>query len=270
MVLRSEGDRLTRVVVCTPRHEYFHIDHFEEHNIAALADRERAQQQHDQLKSILASFGCEIVDAPELSGHPNSVFTRDTSLCTPNGYIKLRMGLHTRRGEGEWMSKILESVGESCAGEIEEPGTVEGGDIILAGSIAFIGLSPRTNSEGVKQLSHMLRDMNYQIRTFTIPDQFLHLGGAMSILGPETVLCYHAVFPRDFLNGFDTIEITDDGFFSVNVICLGENEVVADRENTVVIAELGERGFTIHEVNLSEFAKGMGGPSCLILPIERK
>jgi dimethylargininase len=174
-VLSNEGDRLTRVVVCSPREEYFLVSDLEEHNIAQLADRNLAVQQHDTLKSKIRKFGSELIDIPELANHPNSVFTRDTALCTPHGFIKLRLGLDTRRGEEEWMSCALESMGEPCVGEIRAPGTVEGGDVILAGSVAFVGRSIRTNDEGVTQLSSLLSAMDYEVRKICVPDPIFHL-----------------------------------------------------------------------------------------------
>jgi arginine deiminase len=54
------------------------------------------------------------------------------------------------------------------------------------------------------------------------------------------------------------------------VICLGENEVIANiAENAEAIRELEKEGITVHSIDLSEFRKGTGGPTCLILPIER-
>ena len=50
------------------------------------------------------------------------------------------------------MSQHLESLGMKSVGSITGNGTVEGGDVILIGSIAFIGLSGRTNQEGVNQI----------------------------------------------------------------------------------------------------------------------
>ena len=103
-MLRNEGDSLSRVVVCSPKHEYFHVSDPAAHNIGEIADPETAKRQHDRLKSALAAFGADVVDVPELTDHPNSVFVRDTALCTPEGYVKLRLGLDTRLGEGEWMT----------------------------------------------------------------------------------------------------------------------------------------------------------------------
>jgi len=269
-MLRSEGDRLSRVVVCTPKSEYFNVSNLRVHNITQLAKQDKATQQHNMLKSILRKFGCEIIDIPELPNHPNSVFTRDTSLCTPKGYIKLRMGLNTRIGEEDWMAQILESLGEPNVGSIEAPGTVEGGDVILAGSVAFVGHSQRTNEDGVEQISSLLKAMNYEVRSMTVPAPYLHLGGAMSMISPERVLCCREVFPEGFFKGFNKVEVSCNTFVSGNVICLGDNEVIADIANVEVIKELRRAKVIVHTIDLSEFVKGTGGPNCLIMPIERK
>ncbi|AZR74653.1 hypothetical protein BBF96_15500 [Anoxybacter fermentans] len=269
-MLRNEGDRLTRVVVCSPKIEYFRVDDLKLHNITELSDPAKAIEQHDKLKSTMSEFGCQVIDIPELSNHPNSVFTMDTALCTPQGYIKLRMGLKTREGEEEWMAQHLETLGEPYAGCIEPPGTVEGGDVILAGSVAFVGCSRRTNREGVRQISDLLKRMGYEVRVTTVPEPYLHIGGAMSMIGPERVLCCKGVFPDDFFNGFEKIEVSGDTFISGNVINLGENEVIADIRNKEAIEKLEQANFTIHALDLSEFVKGTGGPSCLIMPVERK
>ena len=111
-MLRNEGERLTRVVVSTPRDEYFGVNDREAHNFNETADPDRTRAQFGRLKSILVDSGVDVVDAPEMDRHPNSVFTRDVSLCTPRGFIKLRMGLESRRGEEDWMARILtESLG---------------------------------------------------------------------------------------------------------------------------------------------------------------
>ncbi|MCP2605048.1 arginine deiminase family protein [Candidatus Aminicenantes bacterium AH-873-B07] len=269
-MLRSEGERLRKVIVCTPEKEYFKVDNLRAHNIEEIADKEKAKTQHDELKRILRNFGSEIIDIPELQNHPNSIFTRDTAVCIPYGYIRLRMGLETRKGEEEWMSEILNSLGESLVGSIKDPGTVEGGDIILGGRVAFIGHSLRTNSQGVKQISEILKSMNYEIRAANLPKNYLHIGGAMTMIGPENILCCKNVFPEDFFKDFEITEIECPSSITSNVIYLGNQEVIADSSNYKAIEALERKGYKIHAIDLSEFVKGKGGPSCLILPIERK
>lgn len=269
-MLRNEGDKLSRVIVCSPSIEYFNYKNRVSHNITQSADKNKAIDQHNNLKSMLEKSGCEVIDVPELKSHPNSVFTRDACLCTPAGYIKLRMGLETRVGEEIWMSQILNSIQEPEYATIKEPGTVEGGDIILAGSVAFVGLSKRTNKDGVKQISRLLNALDYEVRTIPVPSPYLHIGGAMSLIGPKKVLCCKNIFPDNFFNGFNKIEVPFNTFVSGNVICVGNNEIIADISNMEVINKLKHNGIYVHTIDLSEFIKGTGGPSCLIMPVERK
>lgn len=269
-MLRNEGGKLTRVAVCTPGREYFSVTDLKSHNITEIPNAERTLEQFTILKSIIQKAGCEVVEAPELAGHPNSVFTRDVSVVTPRGYIKLRMGLDSRRGEEGWMGAVLDSLGEPCVGEIEAPGTVEGGDIILAGNIAFIGHSQRTNLAGINQLSEFLKNMDYEVRIHRMEFRYLHLGGTMSMIGTQRVLCCRGVFPESYFKGFDTVEVPPRGPSTGNVICLDENEVIANvAENAEAIRALEEKGVRVHSIDLSEFRKGTGGPTCLVLPIER-
>ena len=268
-MLRNEGERLKRVVVCTPKHEYSRASNLETHNIGELGDPNNAIQQHDKLKSKLREFGAEVIDIPELERHPNSVFTRDTALCTPKGYIKLRLGLETRQGEEKWMAKTLDVTGETCVGEIKAPGTVEGGDIILAGAVAFIGQSIRTNEEGIKQLSALLEMMQFEVRVIELPDTVLHLDKALMVLGTKQVLYCRELISKEKIEGFEGIGISCGGNTTANIICLGDNELIVNRSNSTVIELLEAEKYIIHSLDLGEFAKGMGGPNCLIMPVER-
>jgi N-dimethylarginine dimethylaminohydrolase len=59
-------------------------------------------------------------------------------------------------------------------------------------------------------------------------------------------------------------------FSAGKVVCLAEDEVVADssgRGDTIL--ELEKSGVKVQGMDLSEFRKGAGGPTCLILPVER-
>ena len=267
--IRSEGERLEAVVLCEPRHEYFCIDDRVRHNITAEAQPERAFAQHEALVHLLRSRGARVLLIDELPGHPNSVFTRDTSVVTPRGYIKLRMGIQSRDGEEDWAAAYLDALGVPRAGEICAPGTVEGGDVLLAGNVAFVGCSQRTNKEGQSQVACLLEGMGYEVRRTEVPAPFLHLGGAMTVVSPRQVLACFEHFSATFFEGFEVLETKGRSFISGNVIALGAGGVIAESSNVDGCRLLREAGFTVHECDLSEFVKGTGGPSCLILPISR-
>jgi dimethylargininase len=265
----NEGDRLRRVIVCAPRREYFRVEKPEAHNIGEAADPKRAAAQHRNLRTLLRRSGARVINLSELEGHPNSVFARDAGLVTPAGFIKLRMGLATRRGEEDWMAAALDSLGLPGAGKIEPPGTVEGGDVILAGEAAFVGLSERTNRSGVRQLSRLLAGMGLEVRALRLSSPHLHVGGAMSVVGPRAVVCCRRVFPPSYLAGFEVIEIPCPEASSANVIALGDGGVIVEKGCPGTARALSEAGFEVHLADLSEFVKGRGGPTCLIMPVDR-
>jgi len=268
-MVRNESERLKQVVVCTPRKEYVCTTKQKEHNIGELGDPELAIQQHNALKIKLQEFGAKVFDISELAGHPNSVFTRDTATYTPRGYIKLNLGLKTREGEEIWMADFLNAKGEFCVGEIKAPGTVEGGDVVLAGNVAFIGNSIRTNEEGIRQFSEIMIKMDYEIRVIKLPDTVLHLDKALMVLDEKRILFCKELISENDLVGFEGIGISCAENTTANIISLGDNEFIVNRTNDIVIDLLKSKGYTVHVLDLTEFAKGMGGPNCLIMPIER-
>ena len=269
-MLRSEGDRLRRVVVCSPQVEFEKGKNDPVHNIGGIEGAGVAARQHDTLKQRMRDFGVEVLDAPELPGHPNSVFTRDTATSTPQGYVRLRPGLASRTGEEAWTANRLDAVSEPCAGVISPPATVEGGDVVLAGKVAFVGLSVRTNQEGIRQLSEILEPLGYEVRVVTLPDDVLHLDKALMTLGGDRLLYCDDLIDPDTLNGFHGIAVTSGPNATANVIYLGDDEVIVNEQNSVVQEVLAREGYTVHALQLSEFARGMGGPNCLIMPIDRR
>ncbi len=268
-MVNNEGSRLIRVVVSTPGNAYFNPGNLAEHNLTQLADKDFTLAQHEGLKTTLQASGAEVIDLPELAGHPNSVFTRDTALVTPDGYIQLKMGLATRDGEETWMAALLDKQGVPCRGKIAAPGTVEGGDVILAGRVAFIGRTLRTNDDGIRQLSRLLEKMDFEIRVVPLPDTILHLDKAMMMTGPDSIIYCRELLAPELLEGFDSTVLSCHDSATANLICLGPAECIVDRANARVIEKLESAGTTLHVLDLSEFAKGTGGPNCLIMPVER-
>jgi len=269
-MLRSEADRLIRVIVSTPVQEYTKAENLKAHNILEPADQETAVKQHDLIKETMRSFGAQVIDVPELEGHPNSVFTRDTALCTPDGYVYLRPGIPTREKEADWMAAVLEDIGEPCVGRITAPGSVDGGDVILSKDVAFVGLSQRTNEEGIRQLSHILGEMAYEIRTVPLPPTVLHLDKVLMPVRPNQLLVSRNIVADRSSSGFDCIEIECSGHTMSNIICLGDGEVIIGASNEGAILKLEEEALKLHVLNMTEFSKGDAGPNCLIMPLERK
>ncbi len=270
ILLKDKGFSLKEVVMCSPVTEYFLVDDKLKHNITENADKKGAIAQHKKLVRLIEKSGVRVLLIKELPGHPNSVFAKDTAVSTPRGFIKLRMGIRSRIGEETWMRDYLRGKKVPEFASITKPGTAEGGDVVFAGQVAFVGISSRTNKHGALQMKDLLERNGFEVRTFKVPHPFLHLGGAMSFIGENTILCVEKIFPINFFAGFKTVVIPNNGFVSGNVITLNNKRLIVSDNNLIAIQKLKKAGFEIFKCCLSEFIKGTGGPSCLIMPTFRK
>jgi dimethylargininase len=268
-MLKNEGDRLIKAAVCSPRSEYFRVDNLRAHNLREVADHDLAKSQHAALTDLLAKRGVGVIDIGECPGHPNSVFTRDMAVGTPKGYVRASMGIPTRVGEENWMADALDRLGEPSAGAIQPPGTVEGGDVVLAGRVAFVGRTRRTNPEGIRQIKALFERMGIEVRVVQLPETYLHLDQTVGVLGPERLMVCSSLFNEELFRGFQTVLMPCQGH-NVNFICLGPDEIIAPASNLPLLEAAEKNGVLAHVLDLSEFAKGTGGPNCLIMPIERR
>jgi len=260
---------MNEVIVSSPLKEYGINSRLKTHNYSRVPDHALAIKQHSRLTNVLRQSGFSVSYISEMPNHPNSVFTRDPAVYTKEGYIQLRMGLPSRRGEEKWISSFLDSIGIPKIGNIRSPGTVEGGDIIISGETVFIGHSSRTNEDGIAQISDILRHSGYHIRVTRVPKPYLHLGGAMTVLAKDLILEVSDTFPDNFFQGFHVIQLLQGNFVSGNVISNGEGTLIAEKSNEETIDKLNKSGIHVHALNLSEFIKGTGGPSCLVLPVKQ-
>jgi dimethylargininase len=270
-LVRNEGDPLRAALVCPPAREYTRVEDTVRHNFVEVPDAAAAADQHAELRRVLARAGANVVEVPELAGHPNSVFVRDVALATPRGFVRLRMGLMAREGEELWLSEHLQELGFPEVGAIDAPGTLEGGDVFLLGDLALVGLSARANLDGAGQLARLLSPMGYHVRCTPIPPPALHLGSVLSPVGPRRVVSVEGALPGEFLHGVDVIRAPRERpDTTANVLCLRENVVLADAQGSPgTLDALREAGVTVHALDLSEFGKGSGGPTCLVLPLGR-
>ncbi len=92
----------------------------------------------------------------------------------------------------------------------------------------------------------------------------------MSMVAADSILYCQESFSQNNFKGFKLVKISCSKTVNGNVICLGNNQIIANEaENLPAIEALDREGFKVSRLDLSEFRKGAGGPSCLILPLER-
>jgi dimethylargininase len=193
---------------------------------------------------------------------PDSVFIEDTAVLTDKVAIVTRPFPESRIGETDAVSDVLQNL-FSHVEYIEEPGTLEGGDVLQIGNRFFIGISERTNKEGANQLIGILESFGY--RGFKVPlRQLLHLKTGVSYLGEDTILIGKELIQEKRFNPYKKIRVEGSESYAAN--CIRVNDyILVPKGYPNTFQTLTEAGFNLKEVDMSEFRKLDGGLSCLSL-----
>jgi dimethylargininase len=146
---------------------------------------------------------------------------------------------------------------------IIDPGTLDGGDVLQVGDHFYIGLTSRTNLEGAKQLSEILRGYGYSVSTVE-SREYLHLKSGVSYLGDKVLVVAGNLATNAEFGEFDKIVADSHEEYCANCIRINDYVLVpAGFERTK--AQIAAGGYELIELEMSEFRKVDGGLSCLSL-----
>lgn len=224
-----------------------------------------ARAQHERYCEELERCGLSLTRISSGSQFPDGTFVEDTAVLTPRGAILMRPGAESRRGE---VASVREALVELAPllGEIDAPGTVDGGDVCGVDHRFLIGISQRTNEEGARQLGEILRGAGYEavnvdVRGF--PD-LLHLKSGLSALDSGRLVAVPALAGRDELRGFKIVGVEEAEGYAANCVFIN-GKVLLARGYPHLEAALARLGHEVVTLEMSEFRKMDGGLSCLSL-----
>jgi dimethylargininase len=123
-------------------------------------DVARAIAQHKAYQDCLAGLGVRIVSLPAEPGLPDAVFVEDPAIVVDEVAIILNMGAPSRRPEAKSLANVLSRYRPIRF--LSEPATLDGGDVLRVDRSIFVGLSQRTNRDGIDQLSELLGSYDYR------------------------------------------------------------------------------------------------------------
>ena len=166
------------------------------------------------------------------------------------------------------MAAIRETIGSFFPDtlEIETPGTLDGGDICEAECHFFLGLSQRTNEEGVRQLAAHLTCQGYTSSVIDVRGMtsILHLKSGISYIGNNTMVVMEEMAGNELFRKYELVRVSTEESYAANCVRVNERVLVA-AGYTHLTAELADRGFNPLALEMSEFQKMDGGLSCLSL-----
>lgn len=213
----------------------------------------------------------------------DSIYCRDASIATDHGIIICNMGKSGRAQEPRAEKEAFEMYQMKILGEIKSPGTLEGGDVAwLDDKTLAVGLTYRTNEEGIKQLRNLLSPHGINIIAVPLPhykgpSDVFHLMSILSPVDKNLAVVYSPLMPIVFRNelinrGFELVEVPEEEFESMgcNVLATAPRKCLIVKGNPKTKEALVQAGCEVMEYEGNEISvKGGGGPTCLTRPILR-
>jgi dimethylargininase len=231
------------------------------HLARAPIDIALAARQHESYEAALWLAGCAVVRLCPEPDLPDSVFVEDTAVVFDELAVMMRPGAESRRGESESVASALGVYRRLVT--IEPPGTLDGGDVLVAGKVVHVGVGGRSNAEGLRQLARLLSPHGYDVRGVKVSG-CLHLKSAATLVSPSSVLVNPTwVNPRVF-DPLEPVPIDPGEPAAANAVLLGD-VIVYSPAYPRTLAALERRGWSVVPVDLGELAKAEGALTCCSL-----
>ncbi len=227
-------------------------------------DIARAQRQHHAYEALLEKLGARVISLPAEPGLPDSMFVEDAAVVLDEVALLMSPGTATRRGEVASIEKALAEF--RPLERIELPATIEGGDVLCIGERLFVGLSSRTNQEGVRCLAAVLAPYGYEVFPVRVTG-CLHLKSAVTYIGRNTLLANRAWFDAAPFVGYDWIDVDLQEPHAGNALAIGDT-VVFPASFPKTRARLEAHGFRVESLDISELQKAESGLTCSSLLFE--
>lgn len=241
-----------------------------------------ARASFDALSAALTAAGAVLEVVPGVAGQPDMVFPANAAVVLDRRAIVARFACAERQGEEAPYFAALQ--GFAARGMLDEVAMFpegcfqEGaGDAIWDRTRQFFwaGYGQRSVQAAIAELGRFFDKRVVALQLAT--DQFYHLDTCFCPLSGGEVLFYPPAFTPDALALIHAnvapeqrLEATaeDAAAFCVNAVNIDRTVVMA-RAPDHVRAILGERGYTVAEIDLDPFILSGGGAYCMTLRLDR-
>ena len=280
---------IKKILVKHPQHAFINQSNIKSESIhlnyAGVPDYETACSDYENFLQLINTFEIEVHYLPiHKDTTLDSIYTHDPCVISDKGVILCNMGKKDRIHEPHAVKKYFESINVPILGHIENPGKLEGGDVVwIDKKTIAIGEGYRSNNHGIKQLKTILGNLVENIITVPLPhwngkNDCLHLMSNLSPLDHNLFLIYPRLLPVSFIQflidkKIELIEVPDLEYNSMgcNVLAIGHKKVIMVDGNPITKNLIEEKEIEVLTYDGSEISlKGAGGPTCLTRPFLRE
>ncbi len=217
-----------------------------------------AEQQHAAYETLMGLLGAKVVRVEAAPDFPDAVFVEDCAVVVNEVAVITRPGTRSRLGEVGGVAQCLAHYRDCVM--MEEPATLDGGDVVIAGEAVYVGRSGRTNDAGIEQLREAVSRFGYTVT----PVEFggaLHLKSVCTAIDGGTLLLDPRRVDVTQFRELEYLAVPPDEWPATNVISVNGTVVMASG-NPRTKELLTSTGRQVRTVDISEFSKAEGAVSC--------
>jgi dimethylargininase len=227
-------------------------------------DLARAREQHQAYEVLLAKLGARVISLSPEPDLPDSMFVEDPAIVLDEIAVILPLGAASRRGETPSLAQELSKYRKLAY--VQLPGTIEGGDVLRIGRKLFVGLTKRSNAEGIRQLTEIVKPHGYEVIPVPV-SSCLHLKSAVTCIAENTLLANRAWFDTAPFAGYEWIDVDPSEPHAANALALG-GTILVPASFPRTRGRLACLDYRVTTLDISELQKAEAGLTCSSLLFE--
>jgi dimethylargininase len=219
-----------------------------------------ARSQHGAYRAEIERAGYAVTVLPSDDEHPDCVFIEDTAVVIGRTALITRPGAPSRMGETGPVAEALRA--RFGLAEVNAPGTIDGGDVMVIGGTVWVGRSARTNDEGIASLADVVDDQGYELVVVPV-ESVLHLKSAVLPVGAETVVVTPGAVDESLLSGLQVVHEDAGERHMFSALPLRDGRVLVTEGAPRTASILEAIGIDVHPLDVSEILAADGGLTCM-------
>jgi dimethylargininase len=209
-----------------------------------------ADAQWDAYVETLQECGWRIVEVAARDDLADSAFVDDTAVILGNTAVITSPGAPERIDETTGTEDALRALGMRIE-RIEQPGSLDGGDVLVVGDTVYVGRSTLTNADGIRQLRVLARRRGLTVIAVPVA-RALHLKSAASALPDGTVIGHAKAF--DNVSLFSRFLPVPEPH-GANALIVDANTLLMSSSAPQSAALVRDLGYRVVIVEVTEFEK---------------
>lgn len=219
-----------------------------------------------------------VKELPALEDYPDSCFVEDTTVAIGSTALVMNMGHDSRKGEVDSIKTVLKNLPGITQvvdmRNMSDTATCDGGDVLWTGRHVFVGLSERTNQEGVE----VIRQVFSKWEVIAVPvSRALHLKSLVTHMDRHTLVAPKGPLGDALLKdmkaserGYEVVRLSN--VLACNVVAVNGTIIAQDcPESKQRLQEAAqENNLAIEFVDLSELAKVDAALTCCSILLDVK